>query len=109
MSSNVQLAASSPGNVGRILRLIGRIVAVVFLLLIIPTTALAFWLFNLDRVLLDPNTYKNGLHNNPTYADLMTAVLSGFAANSSTPRNAGILLNSLPPPAWELIGQQVFP
>ncbi|MHB8752796.1 MAG: hypothetical protein ACYDBJ_26825, partial [Aggregatilineales bacterium] len=91
------------------IRLLGRVVAVLLVLLIIPTTVFAFWLFNLDRVLLDPNTYKSGLHNDPTYANLMTAVLSGFAANNSTPRNAGLLLNSLPPPAWDQISQQVFP
>lgn len=91
------------------LRLIGRVIAIGLVLMIIPITVIAFWLFNLDRVLLDPNTYKNGLHNNPTYTDLMTAVLDGFAANGSTPRNAGILLNTLPQPIWDQIAESVFP
>src|SRR5579859_5366381 len=91
------------------IRLIGRVIAVLLVLLIIPTTVFAFWLFNLDRVLLDPNTYKNGLHNDIAYADLMTAILDGFAAHNATPRNAGILLTNLPPAAWNQIGQQVFP
>lgn len=71
---------------------IRRVIAVLLLILIIPTTVTAFWLFNANRVVLDSNTYKNSLNNRTVYHDLFGALLGGFVSTNTLPRHAEVLL-----------------
>jgi cytochrome bd-type quinol oxidase subunit 1 len=71
---------------------IRRAVAVLLLILIIPTTVMAFWLYNTNRVVFDPNTYKTSLNNRAVYNDLFGALLGGFVGGTSLPRHAEVLL-----------------
>ncbi len=90
------------------MRLIGRIIAVLLILLMIPTTAMAFWLFNADRVATDPAAYKNALQTGFAYTDFLAAITESFS-HEGVPRRADAVLMGITPDVWPLITPQLMP
>jgi len=91
----------------RLLRWLGRLAAGLCLVLIVPTTAIAFWVFNANQVLFKPDTYRTALHDPFAEGQIVDALLNGLAV--SAPRDALELIHQLPPPALDQFNTQLFP
>jgi len=91
------------------MRLIGRIIAVMLVFLIIPSTAIAFWIFNLNRVATDPNTYKNAFQNTYAYDDLLHVIVVNFTRDGKVPRHAEAVVKNLLAPQWGQLSPQLMP
>jgi hypothetical protein len=90
------------------MRFLTRVLAIIIILFIIPSTACAFWLFNLNRVAFNQSTYATIAQTPRVSTELARALLDGFT-HDGTPRDAHIVLQRLPPDAWETLSEEILP
>src|SRR5258706_15034081 len=94
---------------GCLSRLFG--LAIIVLILIITPTA--FWVFNIDRVAMNPQTYKTALRSQNFYGTLLPALVDATAsAEESTPQirsAAAALVTNFSAPDWGLLSDRLLP
>jgi hypothetical protein len=91
------------------MRFLGRLAAIIILILIVPATACAFWLYNANRIALEPRTYERLLDLPLVYNELLPELLTGFAKPGETPRQAEAVLRNIPRAEWTFFSQSILP
>lgn len=91
------------------MRVIARVLALLIVLFIVPSTACAFWLFNANRVAFDRATYNDALQSPFLYGDTLAALLEGFTSMTPVPRDANAILTRINPDGWQGISARVLP
>ena len=66
------------------MRFLGRAFGLLLILLILFVTPVAFWALNLDRVTMNPQTYKTALKSQHFYDNLLPALVDGAASNATS-------------------------
>jgi hypothetical protein len=93
--------------------LVGRLLGMLLIVLILLMTPCAFWVFNLERVALDPQTYRTALQTQNVYNDLLPALVDGAASDSnldSDHREAlRALLNNMSVEDWATLADKLLP
>lgn len=90
------------------MRFLARLSAIIIILFIIPSTACAFWVFNLNRVAFNQTTYASVPQTPRISSELLTALLEGFTTEGAS-RNAHVVLTRLPPNVWATLAEDVLP
>lgn len=90
------------------MRFLARLGAIIIILFIIPSTACAFWVFNLNRVALNQSTYATMSQTPRLSSELLAAFLEGFT-DEGAPRDAHVILLSLPPDVWSKLAENILP
>src|SRR5258708_5549482 len=92
---------------------LGRLFGLVLILLILIITPLAFWAFNVDRVALNPQTYKTALRSQNFYNTLLPALVDATAANDEGDPQirsaAAALVKNMSPDDWALLSDKLLP
>lgn len=95
------------------MRFFGRAFGILLILMILFVTPVAFWAFNLDRVTMNPQTYKTALKSQHFYDNLLPALVDGAASNNSadnTIRAASqALIANMSPDDWTLLSEKLLP
>src|SRR6266851_9349727 len=95
------------------MRFVGRAFGILLIVLIVFVTPVAFWAFNLDRVTMNPQTYKTALKSQHLYDNLLPALVDGAASNTSgdkTIRAASqALIENMSPDDWTLLSEKLLP
>src|SRR5689334_18358227 len=96
------------------MRWLGRALALILTVLILIVTPLAFWIFNVQRVAFDPQTYKNTLRSQHVYQDLLPALIDAMAAHdpSLDPANRAALqalVNGMSLEEWDALSEKLLP
>jgi hypothetical protein len=71
-----------------ILRFFGKLIAFLLVLLLIVLLPVTLWLYNLQRVALDADTYTRLVSNRSLYTEVMPGMLMGVVQNAQTDPNA---------------------
>jgi len=99
-------------TVGRVLR---RSVAILFFVLILITTPCAFWVYSLNSVALNQDTYKAAINNQSFYASILPGLTTAIADSQAKDRSPGlqknlqILNEHLSDDDWRQISERVLP
>jgi hypothetical protein len=96
-------------KVGLLMRVLRRVLGLLLVLLIIPSIACAFWVYNANLVVLDKETYTPVVQTPFITRDFLVALVNGFAMDTVTDQNANMVIKKLPVSAWESITSEVFP
>ena len=95
------------------MRCFGRMVSLPLFLLILIVTPVAFWAFNLQRVVLSPQTYKTAMQTQNLYNDLLPALVDSLAASDETDPQlrAGLrsLLDNMTVDDWTAVSKLLPP
>ncbi len=92
---------------------LGRALALILTVLILIITPAAFWIFNFQRVALNPQTYKDALRSQNVYEDLLPALIDALATDGnldSANREAlKGLVNNMSPEEWGILSERLLP
>src|SRR5258708_22307073 len=95
------------------MRLLGRAIGILLILLILFVTPVAFWAFNLDRVTMNPQTYKTALKSQHFYDNLLPALVDGAASNTSSDKTiraaSQALIDNMSPQDLTLLSAKLLP
>lgn len=98
------------------IRWLRRLALAVLIGLIVIATPCAFWVFTLGRVALNPETYKDVLHDAASYADLYKDLLPALADGAT--RNIGDastrtaliqVIDAMPAGGWTVVSDKLPP
>lgn len=68
------------------MNLLGRTITLLLMIPIVLTLICAFWAFNINRVAMDPMTYKGALEAQNFYTSLLPAFIDAAASSSTDPQ-----------------------
>jgi len=92
---------------------LGRAVGIILVVGILIVTPAAFWMFNIYRVALNPQTYKTALRNYDFYSGLLPAFVDMAATHDNLDPNtraaAQSLLKNVSTREWQAIADKVLP
>jgi hypothetical protein len=95
------------------MRYIGRTLALCLAVIIVLVTPCAFWMFNLQRVALDAQTYTSALQKQNVYQDFLPALVDIAATNEdSTPAERATfraLLTNMSMVEWAALSEKLLP
>jgi hypothetical protein len=95
------------------MRCFGRTLALLLVVVIVLITPCAFWMFNLQRVALDAQTYTSALQKQNVYQDFLPALVDIAATNEdSTPAERltfRALLNNTSMAEWVSLSDKLLP
>jgi hypothetical protein len=95
------------------MRYIGRTLALCLVAIIVLVTPCAFWMFNLQRVALDAQTYTSALQKQNVYQDFLPALVDIAASSEdSTPAERvtfNTLLNNMTMAEWVALSEMLLP
>lgn len=92
---------------------VGRLLGLLLIALILVMTPGAFWVFNLERLALNPQTYRTALQTQNVYNDLLPALVDGAASDSNLDPNRREalrgLLNNMSVEDWDTLVDKLLP
>src|SRR5436309_7280898 len=95
------------------MRFLGRAFGILLIVLIVFVTPVAFWAFNLDRVAMNPQTYKTALKSQHFYDNLLPALVDGAASNDTADKSirtaSQALIENMLPDDWTLLSEKLLP
>lgn len=94
------------------MRCVGRLFGLLLILLILVVTPCAFWTFNIDRVAMNPQTYKTALQTQNFYESFLPAFIDITAVNSKDPgmkQAAESLVEKMSPAEWGVLSEKLLP
>jgi hypothetical protein len=96
------------------MRWLGRACALILIVFILIVTPIALWIYNVQRVALDPQTYKRALRSQNAYQDLLPALIEAPAAKDSKldPAHRAALqalVDNMPPDDWTALSDKLLP
>ncbi|MEP7287613.1 MAG: hypothetical protein ABI947_17810 [Chloroflexota bacterium] len=95
------------------MRFVGRLFGLMLIFVILVVTPCAFWAFNIDRVAMNPQTYKTAMNTQNFYGSLVPALVDGAASDSQTDPQiraaARSLVENISLDEWATLSDRLLP